>query len=166
MHVSQPPKTTVASRPRQFSLWGLMVFVTVFSLWCSQFAVIRDLLNVQGQSRPPWTSLLSILLVWCVLSVYYYCRRVFSVLAVHCTTLVMFGLVPMMFGILSQNAMGLVILGLIVNLVCFPYALTTMAVQWWLRPLATDEAQARSQSLEEPLCEPQPNAAERESSGR
>jgi hypothetical protein len=152
--VNQDRPKTQTEGPRQFSLWGLMVFVTVFSLWCSQFAVIRELSNVQGQLQPPWTALVGAVLVWFGLAAHYYRQRVFGVLGVHC-------LAPLVVGALTCALEGFVVVALMVNLVGFPGVVITMTARW-LRGQPV-ETQPGPPGREEPLCEPQPNADERES---
>jgi hypothetical protein len=160
MYVRYHRKPAIPCGPRQFSLWDLMVFVTVFSLWCSQVAVVKDLWNAP-RGVPTSASLLGILLAWCALAVYYYRQRLFALLGVQC-------IMPMFLGGLSGNLTGFFLVALLVNLLCFPGAALTVAVRWLRRPRGMEATEAlRTVELsDEPSEEPRPGADQPEPPGR
>jgi hypothetical protein len=147
------------ANPRQFSLWGLMVFVTVFSVWCSQFAVVKDVLNAP-RDVPALASQLGIILALCVLAVYYSRQRLFALLAVQC-------IAPIFVGGLSAGVRGFFICALLVNLLSFPGAALAVAVRWLRRPCGMEATETlRIMELSnEPSEEPRLGADQHESPG-
>jgi hypothetical protein len=140
--VNQDRPKTQTEGPRQFSLWGLMVFVTVFSLWCSQFAALRGLADDRGAFQPHGASVASVLLTWVVLSLFYYRRRLLLLFALQCIFPATNGLLAAIrAATVGQDIDAfapLMRMMLIVNLAWFPVAMLTIIVRWWRRPIVTE----------------------------
>jgi hypothetical protein len=149
-----PPGRT--ANPRQFSLWGLMVFVTVFSVWCSQIAVASQRAEVRDTPRNGITWLLSIFLAWGVLSLFYYRHRLwgpFTFQSWFPWTLSALLLPTSGWQSFSQWV-------LLMNLICFPWAVLVMALRWSACPTTTaaTETLAKMESPDEASEEPRPGA--------
>ena len=78
-------------RAAQFSLRGTLWFIVACSVYCSQFAALRQI-----DSRSWWRSVLAIFVAWLVLGVFLLAKGVRGMIVAHCFTpvvILFFGLV-------------------------------------------------------------------------
>ena len=65
----------------QFSLKSLLIFITVFAVWLSQFTC-NPFANFR--EKFDWSSDLTVIFVWIVLAVFYFYRQTIFTLSIHC----------------------------------------------------------------------------------
>ena len=133
--MSQDESASEACTSRQFSLRSLLWFVALTSLWCSQIAVVRELVLTNTHFLAA-SSVASVLVAWIVLSWFCFRQRLFIMFTFHCVLPAVIGLWT--FWLLLDATAGSIrhswgpFLGvvLLANLFLFPVAATTMAIRW------------------------------------
>jgi hypothetical protein len=107
----------------------MLWFVVLTSLWCSQIAVARELLNAPT-STPHASFFVYVVPAWIALSWFSYRQRMFIILALQCVLPGTIGLVAA-HNLTSQSSFSCFTeFALFANLVWFPAAAITMAVRW------------------------------------
>jgi hypothetical protein len=89
----------------QFSLKSLMIFVTLFAVWISQFAILHNNFS-KGYT---WNDFIVVVVDWSVLAVYYLYRKTRLPLIAHCLAIGFF-LIVACFTLLTGIAIELTIL--------------------------------------------------------
>jgi hypothetical protein len=112
-----------------------MWFVVPVSFWCSQIAIVRDVI---WSNRPPSTpSVISVLLAWAFFSWFYSRRRFELLFTFQCLIPALFGTIAILMA-LSGSEDSAVMFGVFFlvtlgeNLICFPLAALLMAKRWAL----------------------------------
>jgi hypothetical protein len=133
--VSQDEPAYEARDPRQFSLGSLLWFVVLTSLWCSQIAVVREV--VFGNTLIlAVASVASVLMAWTLLSWFCFRQRLFGIFTLQCVvpaTIAIWTLWPLFDTTTNsfRNLLGFfVVVTLCANLLSFPIAAISMAMRW------------------------------------
>jgi hypothetical protein len=133
--LSKDEPASQARSSRQFSLASLLWFVVVTSLWCSQIAVVRQLLFAETYV-PTASSVVSVLVAWIALSWFCFRQRLVLLFVFQGVFPAMLGLGSLLqffdiapsFTHNSWRPFFDVTLG--TNLLWFPIATIAMAIRW------------------------------------
>jgi hypothetical protein len=133
--VSQDEAASEALTPRQFSLGSLLWFVLLASLWCSQIAVVRELV-LAGTYVLKASSVASVLVAWIALSWFCFHQRLFLILAIQCMVPAFLGLGALLLSFGDKADLFVdpwkLFFGmtLCANLISFPIGAINMAIRW------------------------------------
>jgi hypothetical protein len=120
---------------RQFSLRGLLWFVVLTSLWCSQTAVVRNGV-MENAGFLTASSLTSVVLAWVVLSWFCYRQRFFIVFVFQCVLPASVGVMGISTALSGSEDSILrsfgpfLFVALGTNLIWFPIMAVIMAIRW------------------------------------